>query len=180
MWLFLTSVIWREWQCAHSKPKPGEGLYVSICPNGTSTTAVRMTCWASSLVLRGGWEAPNGTAPANMSQTNPHQPIQVHEWTQPTSKTRDQNISTIPWSVVSHWGFKVVCYTEKASWYITLKPQLWKKLILGKNWLCTFAIKCSAGNGIGLQHAHLAWHLPSILCPQVDKEACLPACSPLP
>lgn len=58
-------------------------------PAGTCTIAVRMTCWASSLVPRDGCEAPNDLSQLRCPRQTPID-LQVHKWAQPASRTTKQ------------------------------------------------------------------------------------------
>ena len=76
----------------------------------------------------------------------------------------------------------VVCYTAKASWYTTLKPQLWRKSIFDKNGVFEFAIKYFAINGLGMLvnwwiQMPLASYSQTTLCAQMVKKSAYPACT---
>lgn len=136
---------------------------------------------ASLLVLAGGeWEVYEELTHLKCPRQIPIN-LQIHEWAPVINRATQQRPDHCTQSVSSHWVCVVVCYTAKASWYTTLKPQFWRESVFDKNWECVFAIKCPARNGLACEltdsDAHLVPRSQSILCPQMDKKSAYPTCT---
>ena len=135
---------WQEWQGASAMAHMFPCTLMPLPPLWWEWHAE-----ASLLMLRGEWEAQKESAQLRCPRQIPIN-LQRHEGAPTTNRAPLQRPDHHTQSVISHWVCVVVCYTAKASWYTTLKPQLWRESIFDKNGVFVFAIKYFARNGLGL------------------------------